>query len=474
MLLVVAGAAGWAYYTNVAAGKPAMDMSARVTGSASAFPVTLAVVERGTVRGSVTYTGSVAAFAEEDVYPRVTGRIVEMALYPGDPVKAGQTVARLDDVELISRVREAEAAAVSAQANRAQAEAEVATARFGIAQVEKELATTEAEAGYQASVAARDERLFARGAISQQESESSRALAAAAQARVAAARARLEQAKALEVSAVQKREVAEAIVGQGRAQVKTAQVVSDYVNIRATTAGYVVKRLVAPGVLVQPGMPVLKITQLDKVRLQANVGEQDLASIRVGSPVGVALAGSGGKPFTAKVTSVFPFVDPGARTAVVEAVVENPGRRLLPGQYVQMQFVTGEAPGALSVPREVVERSGDSASVWVVADGRVERRMVTTGLEGRDRVEIVAGLDEGERVVRQGQGGLYAGARVVDVAAGPVPSGGHSGHSGAPVPAAPPASAAATPSAPAPSGHAGHQATPPAPAPKTGGGHGSH
>ena len=311
-----------------------MDMSARVTGAASAFPVTLATVEQGAVRGTVAYTGSVAAYNEEDVYARVTGRILEMAVYPGDAVKAGQVVARLDDLELTSRVQEADAAAASAHANRAQMDADLAASRYAITQAEKELATAEAEAGYQQSVATRDERLLSKGAVSQQEADNTRALAAAAQARVGAARARIEQAKALETSAQRKLEAADAIVLQGQAQARTAQVVWDYVNIRVTTAGNVVKRLVAPGVLVQPGTPVLKIVQVDQVRLQANVGEQDLAGIRVGSPVTVLLAGNAGEPRTAKVSSISPFVDPGARTALVEAVVPNPGRRLLPGQYI--------------------------------------------------------------------------------------------------------------------------------------------
>lgn len=449
-LALVTAAGGWAYYTNVATGKPAMDMSARVTGAGAAFPVTLATVEQGPVRGTVVYTGSVAAYNEEDVYPRVTGRIVEMPVYPGDPVRAGQVVARLDDLELSSRVREAEAAEASAQANRAQMDADLAAARFGVTQTEKELATAEAEAGYQQSVAARDERLLSKGAVSQQEADNSRAMAAAAQARVAAARARLEQSRALVASAQRKLEAADAIVAQGQAQAKTAQVVRDYVNIRTTISGYVVKRLVAPGVLVQPGMPVLKIAEIDKVRLQANVGEKDLAGIRVGSRVIVTPAGTAGEPFTAKVTSVFPFVDPGARTAVVEAVVANAGRRLLPGQYVQMQFVTGEQPKALFVPREAIARSGDSASVWVVVDDRVERRQVATGLESQDRVEIVAGLDEGERVVRRGKESLYAGAMVADASAGvspaaaqPAPAS-YAGHGGQ---AAGTAIAQATPSA---------------------------
>jgi RND family efflux transporter MFP subunit len=244
----------------------------------------------------------------------------------------------------------------------------------------------------------------------------------------------------MEAAAQKKLDAAKAMIAQSDAAAQGAAIVRSYVTIVSSASGHVVKRLVAPGVLVQPGMPILKIAQTDKVRLQANVGEKDLAGIRVGSPVTVVISGNGNEPFTAKVTSVFPFVDPGARTAVVEAVASNVGRRLLPGQYVQMQFMTGEEPNALSVPREAVVRSGDSASVWVAGDTGVERRPVTTGLEDQARVEIVAGLDEGERVVRRGHGGLYAGARVADAAAGPAPplretSLPHAGH-GAPGPSA--------------------------------------
>ena len=69
-----------------------------------------------------------APFNEEDNYPRVTGRIVEMLVYPGDAVSEGQVVARLDDVELTSRVREAEAMAATAGANRSQMEADLIAA----------------------------------------------------------------------------------------------------------------------------------------------------------------------------------------------------------------------------------------------------------------------------------------------------------------------------------------------------------
>ncbi len=425
---VVVAAGVWAYYTNVKSGGSAMDMNMRVTSGNTPFPVALAPVEQGPIAGAVTYTGSVAAFNEEDVYPRVTGRIVEMPVYPGDTVKPGQTVARLDSVELASRSQEAEAMLTTSQANRAQMEADLHAAQLGVVQMQKELTMAEADAGYQQAVAARDEQLFAKGAIARQEQENSRAMAVAAQAKVQAAQAKVEQSQAMETAAKKKLEAGESMVAQGQAAFRTARIVQDYVTIASPTGGYVVKRLVAPGVLVQPGMPILKIAQIDRVRLQANVGEKDLPSIRVGSPVVVTPAGTGMPSFKARVTSVFPFVDQEGRTAVVEALAPNGGhRRLLPGQYVRMQIETGRKKSALSVPRGAVVRLGEKATVWVLKEeDRVEPHEVVTGLANPDRVEIVQGLGGRERVVVQGQEGLYADARVSDISQG-VPAGGSGG-----------------------------------------------
>ena len=415
VLVVVAAAGVWAYYANVASGRPTMDTNMRVTSGNTPFPVTLAQVERGPVSGNVVYTGTVQAFTEEDVYPRVTGRIVEMPVYPGDAIRPGQVVARLDDVELSSRVREAEAMLATSRANQAQMEADAVAAHHGIIQMERELAMVESEATYWRGVIARTERLFNSGAVSRQEYENDRSMAASIEAKREAARAKLEQARAMEASARKKLSAAGSMIAQGEAALRTAEVVRGYVNIVSPTTGYVVKRQVAPGVLVQPGMAILKIAQIDKVRLQANVGERDLPLVRVGSPVMVVTTGNGHPPFRARVTSVFPFVDQGARTGVVEAVVENNGRRLLPGQYVQMQFVTGERADALSVPRGAVARMGGKATVWVVKDGRAEPIEVATGLENPERIEVMKGLAGGEEVIARGHEGLYAGARVSDV-----------------------------------------------------------
>ena len=419
MLVVLVVAAAWAVRANLKPDRPAMDMSMRVTSGSTPFPVSIAPVERRSVVGTVVYTGSVAPFNEEDVYPRVTGRIVDMPVYPGDRVRAGQVVARLDSVELSSRVGEAEAGLAAAQASRAQMAADLVVAQHGVVQMQKELAMVDSELEYARSQIARTERLFRTGAVSRQEYDSDRTTAGSAEAKRDAAQHKLEQAQAGEIAARKKLDTADAMVGQARASLRTAGIVRDYVNIAAPNPGYVVKRLVAPGVLVQPGMALLKIAQIDRVRLQANVGEKDVASIRTGSPVTVTTTVPGQPPITARVTSVFPFVDQGPRTAVVEAVIENPDRRLLPGQYVSMQFVTGERSDALTVPVRAVTRMGGQARVWVVKDGRAEPHPVTTGLEGPERVEVIQGLTGDERVIVRGHEGLYAGARVREISGAP-------------------------------------------------------
>jgi HlyD family secretion protein len=386
MLGLLVGMAAWAAYANVWSTRAAMDMDGRVASGNTAFPVVMTPAERGPIVGTVTYTGSVVAFSEEDVYPRVTGRIVEIPVYPGDAVHPGQVLARLDSVELSSRVREAEAGVAAAQANRVQAE--------------KELAAMVAEAGFARAVADRSAKLVGAGMVSRQEFERDTAGAVAGEAKVDAARARIEAASSTQA--------------QTEATLRTATIVRDYVTIVASAPGYVVKRLMAPGVLVQPGMAILKVAQIDRVRLQANVGEKDLASIRAGSLVRVTTSATGQIPLTVTVTSVFPFVDQGPRTAVVEALVDNSARRFVTGQYVMMQFVTGERAAAVTVPSAAVTRMGGKAGVWVAKDGRAEPRAVVTGLQNPERIEIAQGLESGERVITRGHESLYAGAGVRD------------------------------------------------------------
>src|SRR5262249_28580005 len=148
----------------------------------------------------------------------------------------------------------AEAGLATAQASRAQMEADAVTAQHAVAQMEKELAMVDADLAYARSLIGRTERLYNTGAVSRQEYESDRATATSAEAKRLAALAKIEQSRASETAARKKLEAADSMVSQAQASLRTATIVRDYVEITAPSSGYVVKRLVAPGVLVQPGM----------------------------------------------------------------------------------------------------------------------------------------------------------------------------------------------------------------------------
>ena len=159
---------------------------------------------------------------------------------------------------------------------------------------------------------------------------------ARALADAAAAKAKIDQERAMS------RETDAALTGATTRQ--------GYAEIRSTVDGVVTERVVSPGVLASPGVTVLKVAQTTPIRLQANVPEQDLARIRVGSPVLVQARNQ--KEWTeAKVTSVAPSVGSESRLGMVEAVIPNEEGKFVPGQFISMRMAVGaeNMEGALDV-----------------------------------------------------------------------------------------------------------------------------
>jgi RND family efflux transporter MFP subunit len=151
--------------------------------------------------------------------------------------------------------------------------------------------------------------------------------------------------------------------------------------------GVVTQRLISPGVLVNPGQAILKVSQFRPIRLQANVAESDLQNIRVGNRVRVRSMKDPKHGIEAHVTAIFPAVDPTARTAIVEALYPNTESRFLPGEYLTMDITTGERKDALVVPSSAVVWQpkassavlGDSETpaVWVITAGQPEKMIYT-------------------------------------------------------------------------------------------------
>lgn len=398
----------------------AMEMS-QMRPPTGAAPVALASVRTGALADTVTYTGTVIAYNEQDISPRITGMLVSLPVYPGDSVRTGQIVAQLDTAEIEAKAdqasqeaREAQLGAQVAhlthrlhhQAALAQAAAQVGAAQQSVSEAQAEAqadqdAISDTQAGVQSAQAnadywkteiAREKQLADAGAASRQEYQSELAQAQTAQANLAQAKAKVSQARAMAASElakirVAKRQVsavqaglqmaqADIAVAQGqavqaeagasaaRAAAQAAAVQQGYSRITSAFDGVVTARPVAPGTLVQPGTVVLKIEQIDRVRVQASVAVEDIAGIHAGSPVHIILQGSG-RAIAAHVTSVFPSASDQTRTATVEAVVSNPGHFLMPGGFVTMQIANGAAASKLLVPASAVVTQGGASRVWL-------------------------------------------------------------------------------------------------------------
>jgi len=385
------------------------DEMMRVDGAFNAVPVIVEVVQPGNFEAGVSYTGSIMPYQEAVVYPRVAGQLTNYSVYPGDRVEAGQVLA-----ELIADERSTELA-------EARAEADAMNTSLRVSQVEideqrQEIARLQAELDYLNLQRDRFAKLTAEGATSQNEYDAVATEVAAKEAALGQAQAKLTRLNA-QVTREQAR------VGQAEARVNTAAVMQGYTTLQAPISGIVQSRMVDPGVVVQPGMGVLKIGDYSRVRLQANVAQQDAGYIRVSTPIRAQVPGATDEPLTGSVTSIFPQTNNDTRTVVVEALIDNPQGRLLAGQYLEMTLLTKSQSNTLSVPQAaVVEYNGDP-SVWVMVGTTAERRTVETGMVNGDRIAITSGLNPGDQVITSGHSRLVPGVQVavVDDTGNPVP-----------------------------------------------------
>ena len=176
-------------------------------------------------------------------------------------------------------------------------------------------------------------------------------------------------------------------------------------QILAPVDGFVIEKNVVQGQMVDAGMKLYRLADLGIVWVFAQVYEQDLPYVQLGQEATVKLSSLPDREFRGRVTYVYPNVDEKTRTARVRLEFENPGYFLKPGMFVSVQISSELEPSALLVPDSAVLRSGERNTVFVaLADGKFDPRTVVLGPEAeRDMVEIVSGLQVGERVVTSGQ-----------------------------------------------------------------------
>lgn len=182
-------------------------------------------------------------------------------------------------------------------------------------------------------------------------------------------------------------------------------------EIRSDGKGVVSRILLNPGASVNPATPIMAIVDIDTVKAVMAVDELKIRFVRVGLAVQLKMAAYPDDVFTAKVTAISPIANPQTRAIDIEITVPNPGYRLKPGMYAEMEMVQNRRSGLMLPIAAVVDRGGQKFVFSVAAD-RARMEPVVTGAINGDEIEIVSGLRGSENIVSSGADRLENGDRL--------------------------------------------------------------
>lgn len=368
-------------------------------------PVDVAIARTDLLQTQPEYTGNTTPFRIVSLRSQVEARLLALNLDVGDTVTQGQNVGQLDDAILLTELKQAEAELAALKSEVARVNNQVSNARADVERARLEVVQAQADSK-------RQQDLFKAGAIAQQAAEQARTQAqTAAQAlRAAQEQVRTEQQA---VAAAQGRVLAQqALVAQTKER-------RSYARLTSPITGVVTEKVTEPGNLLQAGNEVLKIGDFNRVKVVVQVSELELAQIQVGQSVKVRLDAFPTETLIGRVTRISPAADATARLIPVEVVIPNSDGKIGSGLLARVNFET-QTTQRVVVPQTAIQKQplqqksnranteNQTGTLFVLSDAegkaKVAARAVTLGKRADGKVEILSGLQAGERyVVRSGK-----------------------------------------------------------------------
>jgi RND family efflux transporter MFP subunit len=324
-------------------------------------------------------TGTVRARTTATISSKLMGYAREVRAQIGDRVREGQPLVVLDARDLETSVARAEAGREEVKNAVLEAESAIVLSRsqLDLAQVTFH----------------RMQDLLNKKSIAPQEYDE-------VSARLKAAQAALDMALARRIQL-------DAKIAQNEQDVRAAGIQRGYSQIIAPFSGTIITKSIEPGTLAVPGAPLFTIERVGAYRLEVSVEESRLSLARVGKTVLVTLDGIN-RTFPARVAEIVPSVDAAARTGTVK--IDLPSLpELRSGLFGRALFDTG-GRRVLTVPSASVTERGQLQSVYIEEDNIAHTRLVTVGMRMKDRVEVLSGLNQGDRVIVPIPMGLADGA----------------------------------------------------------------
>lgn len=204
-----------------------------------------------------------------------------------------------------------------------------------------------------------------------------------------------------------------------QAAVKSKEALLDKKRLTAPFAGRLGIRLVDPGEFLPTGSQIALLNDLDPIFADYALAERHLPRLTLGSTIEVKVAAYADRVFAGTISAINPGVDASTRTIRIRATLDNSEQLLRPGMFAEIDTLLPSRGDLPTLPRTAISLAPYGDSVFLIqqaeADGplKVERRQVTTGQTRDGRVEIIAGLKTGDRVVSVGQNKLFNGQTVL-------------------------------------------------------------
>ncbi|MBB5224105.1 membrane fusion protein (multidrug efflux system) [Amaricoccus macauensis] len=256
---------------------------------------------------------------------------------------------------------------------------------------------------------------------------------AASQAELELAQTQLERQRTLRergVTAINDLDVAQASASSSQAQVLKLTAVMNQKSLEAPFAGVIGIAQIDVGEFVPAGTVFATLQDLDNMRVDFSLPEQQITQVKIGMPV-AATSEVGDLELRGKIIAIEPKIDQNSRLVTLRAQLDNPGQSLNPGQFIRVWVELPEEQGVMALPQTVVTSNLYGDSVFVVrtegegdqAKQTVEQVFVKTGRRSGELVEIREGISAGDEVVSAGQNRLTSGASVkIDNTVNPLPA----------------------------------------------------
>lgn len=367
--------------------------------------------ERRNMEIKLAFTADILPAKQAAIFSKVSGYIRRIHADRGDFARAGQVLAEIDDQELQASLNQARATLQTGHAGLEMARSTLVGQRANLENQRANLAKAHAVADNDARQADRMKTLFGRGLVSATDFENARTTAESSRAGVQAAEAQLNLAEAQIVTTDSQVRLAQAQIETYGAVLQLAETNLANTRLLAPFSGYVSQRNLDPGAAVSAqsagtntaSVGILTIQDIETVKVQMEVPERDIARVRVGSPVRLAVDPYQGETFTGSVARVVHNLDPRSRTMGVEVEIPNPGGRLKPGMYARVEVLVETRQGALTIPTEALRLGEAKPSVMLVRNGVVEAVPIELGVADARGVEVLKGLSDKDQVILQGK-----------------------------------------------------------------------